>query len=73
VTRSRGWRRSCADFSQVEGAQLRRLVNQAFDLRESGYLQDACDAIVEWQQRTWPDRLERQAHLHRDEEVDHGV
>jgi hypothetical protein len=48
-------------FSDVEAAQLRRLVNQAFDLRETPYLRDACAAIVAWHERTLPDRLERRA------------
>lgn len=48
-------------FSQVEEARLRRLVYQAFDLRETPYLRDACEAIVDWQERTFPDRLERRA------------
>lgn len=48
-------------FDELEEAQLRRLVNEAFDVRESGYLRDAVDAITLWQERTWPDRLERNA------------
>jgi hypothetical protein len=48
-------------FNDVEEAQLRRLVNDAYDVRESGYVRDAVDAIVEWRERTWPDRLERHA------------
>jgi hypothetical protein len=48
-------------FSDVELAQLRRLVYQAFDLRGTPYLRDACAAIVEFHERTLPDRLERQA------------
>jgi hypothetical protein len=48
-------------FSDVEAAQLRRLVYEAFDLRESAYLRDACEGIMAFHERTLPDRLERQA------------
>jgi hypothetical protein len=48
-------------FSDLEAAQLRRLVYEAFDLRGTGYLRDAVAAIVDWTERTLPDRLERQA------------
>ena len=48
-------------FSELEAAQLRRLVYEAFDLRDGPYLLDACEAIVDWHVRTLPDRLERQA------------
>jgi hypothetical protein len=48
-------------FSPIEQAQLRRLSDQAFDLRETPYLVDACQAIVDWHERTLPDRLERHA------------
>jgi hypothetical protein len=48
-------------FSEVEAAQLRRLTDQAFDLRGTPYLRDACAAIVQWHERTLPDRLERRA------------
>ena len=46
-------------FSPLEEAQLRRLTNQAFDLRGSPYMVDACEAIVDFHERTLPDRLER--------------
>jgi hypothetical protein len=68
VTRSLGWRRS--RFSAVEKAHLRRLVYQAFDLRETAYLRDACEAIVDWLERTLPDRLERRALLGEEENRD---
>jgi hypothetical protein len=48
-------------FSPLEQAQLRRLVDQAFELRTSAYLHDAVAAIVAWNERTLPDRLERRA------------
>jgi hypothetical protein len=48
-------------FSEEEQAQLRRLVNDAYDVRETAYLRDAVDAITFWQERTWPDRVERHA------------
>lgn len=48
-------------FSDAEAAQLRRLVDQAFDLRETPYLREACEAVVDFHERTLPDRLERQA------------
>jgi hypothetical protein len=70
VSRSPGWRRSRTHFTKVEEAQLRRLVNQAFDLRETGYLTDACEAIVDWQERTLPNRFERCALC---EEEDHDA
>ena len=48
-------------FSDVESAQLRRLVYEAYDLRDGPYLRDAVEAVVAWHERTIPDRLERQA------------
>ena len=48
-------------FSDAESAELRRLVYQAFDLRETAYLRDAVAAICDFSDRTLPDRLERQA------------
>jgi hypothetical protein len=48
-------------FTAVEEAQLRRLVYQAFDLRGTPYLIDACEAVIDWSERTLPDRLERHA------------
>ena len=48
-------------FNDVEAAQLRRLVNQAWDLREGPYARDAYQAILDFHERTLPDRLERQA------------
>ena len=54
-------RREPLRFSAIEEAQLRRLVGQAFDLRDGPYLRDALEAITEWNERTLPDRLERQA------------
>jgi hypothetical protein len=48
-------------LSDVEAPQLRRLVYEAFDLRKTPYLRDAVAAIVDWNERTLPDRLERQA------------
>jgi hypothetical protein len=48
-------------FSALEDAQLRRLTDQAYDLRETPYLGDACQAVVDWHERTLPDRLDRRA------------
>jgi hypothetical protein len=48
-------------FTPLEEAQLRRLTDQAWELKGSGYLRDAVEAIVDWEQRTFPDRLERRA------------
>jgi hypothetical protein len=55
------WRARPLPFSELEDAQLRRLVYQAFDLRETPYFRDACEAILDWNDRTLPDRLERRA------------
>jgi hypothetical protein len=54
---------SVLSFSPVEEAQLRRLVDQAFDLGHEGspYYIDAVEAIVAWHWQTLPDRLERKA------------
>jgi hypothetical protein len=46
-------------FTREEQAQLRRLVYQAFDLRETPYFTDAVYAIVEWNERLLPDLIER--------------
>lgn len=46
-------------FTSHEVAQLRRLVDQAFDLRETGYVHDACEAVADWYWRSLPDRLDR--------------
>lgn len=48
-------------MNPLEEAHLRRLVNQAFDLKGTPWLTDACVAIAEWHERTLPDRLERRA------------
>lgn len=48
-------------LSDAERAQLMRLVYEAFDLRDSPYLHDACVAIVGFWESTRPDRLERRA------------
>jgi hypothetical protein len=48
-------------FTAVEEAQLGRLVYQAFDLRGTPYLIDAWEAVIDWAERTLPDRLERHA------------
>ncbi len=48
-------------LSPLEDAQLRRLVHQGHELRETPYLQDAAQAIVDWHEWTLPDRLERRA------------
>jgi hypothetical protein len=48
-------------FSALEEAQLRRLTNEAWDLKESPYFDDALRAIVDFHERTLPDRLEREA------------
>jgi hypothetical protein len=57
----RGYTAQVLRFSLAEEAQLRRRIIEAFDLRETPYVRDACDAIVEWYWRTLPDRLERRA------------
>jgi hypothetical protein len=46
-------------FSLEDLVELRRLTDEAFELRETGYLHDACVAIVAWAERTDVDRLER--------------
>jgi hypothetical protein len=61
-----GRRGAARHFDDVEEIELRRLVNQAFDLRRGGYIVDACVAIVDWAERTLPDRLGRRARLRRD-------
>ena len=38
-----------------EALELHALIDQAFDLRETGYLVDACQAILDW----WERRFER--------------
>jgi hypothetical protein len=48
-------------LSLAEEAQLRRLVNEAYDLRDGPYLRDACESLIAWHYRTLPDRLERAA------------
>lgn len=50
-----------SSFSALEETQLRRLVYQAWELKEAGspYFLDACRALVEFYERTLPDRLER--------------
>jgi hypothetical protein len=60
VSRGRPKRRPLP-ISPAESAQLRRLVDQAWDLRDSPYMVDACRAIEEWAWRMLPDWLERQA------------
>jgi hypothetical protein len=40
--------------------QLRALVGQAFELRETPYCRDAVDAIVEWHARRYLRRLEHE-------------
>lgn len=50
-------------FSSEESAHLRRLVYQAWELKEnrSPYFEDACREIAAWYEGTLPDRLEREA------------
>ena len=50
-----------APFDDLESARLRRLVNQAWDLRGTPYVVDAAAAIVAYHEETLPDRLEREA------------
>jgi hypothetical protein len=57
--------RGGGSLDAVEEAQLRRLVYQAFELRDGPYFRDACEAIVAWNERTLPDRLERRARARR--------
>jgi hypothetical protein len=57
-------RRACAPASRLtalEEAELRRLVNEAVDLRDTPYYRDAVASIVDWHWRTLPDRLDRKA------------
>ena len=46
-------------LTPAEEAALKRRVNQAFDLRETQWLREAVEAIVDWRELTEPDRLER--------------
>jgi hypothetical protein len=46
-------------LTPLEQEELRVLVYQACELRESPYLRDACEAIVEWAGRRPLARLER--------------
>jgi hypothetical protein len=46
-------------LTPLEEAQLRRLVNQAWELKDSPYYRDAINAICDWHYDTLPDRLER--------------
>jgi hypothetical protein len=48
-------------FSEVEEAQLRRLVYRAFDAPDGERSADAFRAIEDWQVETAPERLERHA------------
>jgi len=48
-------------FSDVEEAELRRLVYRAFALRGKEGYQEALDAIETWWVETAPERLERHA------------
>src|SRR2546423_14854211 len=50
---------SAAPFSPVEEAELRALVYQAYELRDSPYMHDACQAIVDWYERLPLTRYER--------------
>jgi len=52
-------------LSPLEETQLRRLVHQGHELRETPYLLDASQAIVDWHEQTLPDRLERRAQAQR--------
>jgi hypothetical protein len=49
-------------FSDVEEAQLRRLVYRAYALRgQEGYEEEALEAIETWWAETAPERLARHA------------
>jgi hypothetical protein len=48
----------------TEDEQLRALVVQAFDLRGTPYLVDACRAIVDWYERRHLRQLEREQGEH---------
>lgn len=50
-------------LTDIERAQCRRLVDQAWALRERGspYLRDAIQALIAWWFTTEPDRHERRA------------
>jgi hypothetical protein len=47
------------EFSERELDELRVLCYQAFEVRHSGYLRDACAAVVDWYERLPVTRLER--------------
>jgi hypothetical protein len=48
-------------LNAVERAQLRRRVYQLFELRDTPYLRDGIEDLIEWWYSTEPDRLERAA------------
>jgi hypothetical protein len=50
-----------SDVTVREENELRVLVYQALELRETPYLVDACSAIVEWFERLPLTRFERDA------------
>jgi hypothetical protein len=57
-----------ASVASREELELRRLVDQAWELRGTPYLTDACAAIVEWRERRllrleeWRDQLAAETH-----------
>jgi hypothetical protein len=44
----------------AEESELRALTDQAWELRQTPYLRDACEAIIEWHGRRHLRRLERE-------------
>jgi hypothetical protein len=60
----------------VEERELRALTDQAWELRETPYLRDACEAILDFWDRRWLRRHERRLEdlaLHRSGENGRGV
>jgi hypothetical protein len=53
------YRASLAPMDQEDLLELRALVDQAFELRETAYLRDACAHIVDWRARTNLRHVER--------------
>ncbi|MGZ8706835.1 MAG: hypothetical protein ACXW0R_05560 [Gaiellaceae bacterium] len=47
------------DVPRTDARELHALVCQAFDLRETPYDRDACEAIIDWHERRWLRALER--------------
>jgi len=50
---------SLAPLDREDLVELRALVDEAFDLRDTPYMGDACEHIIEWRARTNLRQLER--------------